>query len=109
MNTFSTTSTTISASTPPAPRGRGRTPRSTIKPSGPRSKKIRQSRFEIERENNLRAIDEMARRDVELLRTFFAGARVPENPFPEGARGADVMTEEFKVEFRGDDAPKETP
>ena len=56
----------------------------------------------------MRAIDEMARRDVELLRTFFGGEKVPEKPFPEGIHGADVMTEEFTVEFRGDDATKET-
>ena len=90
------------------PRGKKTTGRPTIRPAGPRSKKIRQSRFETEHLSNMRAIDEMARRDVELLRTFFGGEKVPEKPFPEGIHGADVMTEEFTVEFRGDDATKET-
>ena len=86
------------------PRGKKTAGRPTVRPAGPRSKKIaRKSRLETEHENNMRAIDEMARRDVELLRSFFAGERAPEKPFPEGTHGADVLAEEFRVEFRGDE------
>ena len=80
-----------------------------VRPAGPKSKKIaRKSRLEAEHLSNMRAIDEMARRDVELLRAFFGGEKAPEKPFPDGIRGADVMTEEFTVEFRGDDVAEET-
>lgn len=72
--------------------------RSSIKPAGARSKKIRQTRPEFEHNGNLLAIDEMARRDLALLKTFFGTTRA-HAASPTPGKKSNERSDAFTVEF----------